>query len=93
MGELDAGDSTLRFDVSRDAGPGGDVLVLPDAGAAGSNAAFRANGGGFGDDGTGADGPGAQVNEVPIGGETIDGGLLAHRRDEDAIIKRHAAQR
>ena len=93
VGELDTRDGALGLDIGRDAGPRGDVIVLPDAGAAGSDAAVWMDGGGFGDDRAGADGSGAQVDQVPVGGEAVDGGVLAHRRDEDAIVKGHAAKR
>ena len=35
----------------------------------------------------------APVDEVPVGGAAVVGGVLAHRRDDDAIGERQAAQR
>ena len=30
-------------------------------------------------------GSGAEVDQVPVGGEAVFGGVLAHRRDRDAV--------
>ena len=64
----------------------GDVLVFPDAEVAGGDAGFGADGVGLGDDEAGAaDGAASEVNEVPIVGKTVDGGVFAHGGDRDAI--------
>ena len=64
----------------------GDVLVFPDAEVAGGDAAFGADGVGLGEDETGAaDGAAAEVDEVPVVGEAVEGGVLAHGGDGDAV--------
>ena len=79
VGELDAGNGALRFEKVGDAGEEGDVVVVADAEVAGGDAAFRADGGGFGDDGAGAaNGAAAEMDEVPVVGVAVDGAVLAH---------------
>jgi len=90
--ELDAGDAAVLFEEGGDAGEEGDVVVGVNAEVTGSDAAFRADGGGFGDDGAGAaDGAGAEVDEVPVVGVAVDGAVLAHGRDDDAVGEGDAA--
>ena len=73
VGELDAGVGTVLVEEGGDALELGDVLVLPDAEVAGSDAGFGADGGGFGDDEAGAaDGAAAEVDEVPVVGEAVE---------------------
>ncbi len=63
-----------------------DVVVLPDAEVAGRDAGFGADGIGFGDDETGAaDGAAAEMNEVPVIGEAVHGGVFAHGGYGDAV--------
>ena len=60
--------------------------VLPDAEIAGGDAAFGGDGGGFQDDQAGATlGAGAEVDEMPIRGEAVLRGVLAHGGDADAV--------
>jgi hypothetical protein len=69
------------------------VVVAPDAEIAGGDAGFGADGVGFGDDeGGAADGAAAEMDEVPVVGEAVDGGVLAHGRDGDAVGQGEAAQ-
>jgi len=93
VGELGAGVGAVLVQEGGDALELGSVLVLPDAEIAGSDAAFRADGVGLGDDqGGAADGTAAEVDEVPVVGEAVDGGVLAHGRDGDAVGQGEAAQ-
>jgi hypothetical protein len=71
----------------------GDVLVVPDAEVAGRDAGFGADGVGFGDDeGGAANGAAAEMDEVPVVGEAVDGGVFAHGRDGDAVGEGKAAE-
>ena len=86
VGELDAGDGALGLEKIDDAAERSDVVVLPDAEVAVGDAAGRFDGSGFHDDEAGAaDGAGAEMDEVPIAGEAIDGGVFAHGGDCDAV--------
>ena len=93
MGQLDAGAGALGVEEPGDALKGGDVLVLPDAEVAGGDAALRGDGGGFKDDEGGAAlGAGSEVDEMPVGGEAILRGVLAHGRNADAIGEGEGAE-
>ena len=93
MGQLDAGARALRVNELRDAGEGGDVVVLPDAEIARRDAAFRSDGGGFQRDQAGAALRAcAEMDKMPIGGEAVLRGVLAHGRDADAIGDREGAE-
>jgi hypothetical protein len=71
----------------------GDVLVFPDAEVAGGDAAFGADGVCFGDDEAGAaNGAASEVDEVPIVGKSVDGGVFAHWGDGDAVGQSKAAE-
>ena len=90
--ELDAGDAAVSFEEVGDAGEEGDVVVGVDAEVAGGDAAFGTDGGGFGDDGACAtDGAAAEMDEVPVVGVAVDGAVLAHGRDDDAVGEGEAA--
>ena len=63
-----------------------DVLVFPDAEIAGSDAGFGTYGVSFrNDEGSAADGPTSEVDEVPVVGEAVDRGVFAHGGDDDAV--------
>jgi hypothetical protein len=69
-----------------------DVLILPDTEVGRRDAALRHDGGRLGDDeARAADGPAAQVDDVPVVGEAVHAGVLAHRADDDPVPQRHAA--
>ena len=86
VGQLDTGADALRVNEGRDLLEPGDVLVFPDAEVGGGDAAFRQNGGSLDHDEAGASlRAGAEVDEMPVGGESIVGGVLAHGRDADAV--------
>ena len=93
MGELGASVGAVLVQESSDALEGEDVLVFPDAKIAWSDASFRVDGVGFGKDkGGAADGAAAEMDEVPVVGEAVDGGILAHRRDDDPVGEGYAAE-
>jgi len=93
VGKLNAGAGALGVKELRDALEGGDVLVFPDAEVAGGDATFRRDGGGFkGDEGGAALGSRAEVDQVPIGGEAVLRGVLAHGRNADAICELERAE-
>ena len=90
--ELDAGDAAVGFEEVGDAGEEGDVVVGVDAEVPGGDAAFGADGGGFGDDGArSTDCAAAEVDEVPVVGVAVDRAVLAHGGDDDAVGKGDAA--
>jgi len=67
---------------------GGDVSVAPKAEIAGRDAAFGNNGRGFEDDqARAALSAAAEMDEMPIGGNAVLRGVLAHGRYADAIGK------
>ena len=88
------GDAALRVDEADDAREHLDVLVLPDAEILRTDAAFRRDRGRFGEHQAGAaDRAAAEMDEVPVVGEAVRARVLAHRRHEDAIGERDAADR
>jgi len=86
MGELNAGSCTLGLEELGDALEGGDVLVFPDTEVAGGDAAFRGYSGGLeSDQACAALSACAEVDQMPVGGEAVYRGVLAHGGDADAI--------
>ena len=86
MGELSASVGAVLVEEGGDALEVEDVLVFPDAEVAGSDASFRVDGVSLGEDkGSAADSSAAEMDEVPVVGEAVDGGVLAHGRDGDAV--------
>jgi hypothetical protein len=93
VGELGAGVGAVLVQEAGDALELREVLVLPDAEVAGSDAALGADGVGFSDDeGGSADGAAAEVDEMPVAGEAVDRGVLAHGRDGDSVRDGEAAE-
>jgi hypothetical protein len=93
VSELSAGVGAVLVQEGGDALELGDVLVLPDAEVAGADAAFRADGVGLGEDKGGtAYGAAAEMDEVPVVGEAVSGGVLAHGGDGDAVGEGEAAK-
>ena len=93
VGELGAGEGAVVVEKVGDALEAGDVVVGVDAEVVRGDAAFGADGAGLGEDeGGAADGAAAEMDEVPVVGEAVDGGVLAHGGDGDAVGKREAAQ-
>jgi len=86
VGELGAGVGAMLVQEGGDALELGDVVVLPDAEVAGRDPGFGADGVGLGDDETGtADGAAAEVDEVPVVGKAVHGGVFAHGGYGDAV--------
>ena len=60
--------------------------VVPDAQVTGSDTALACHGSGFGEDeARPTNRPTAEVNEVPVISQAINGAILTHRRDEDPV--------
>ena len=92
MGELDAGNSTMFLDESRDPSQRPDLRVLPKPGTIRRDAPARLDGGCLRDDQSGsANRTGSQMNEMPIVCISIPRTILAHRRDADPVAKGDAA--
>ncbi len=73
VGELGSSVGAVLVEEGGDALEFGDVLVLPDAEVAESDAGLWADGVGLGDDEAGAtDGAAAEVDEMPVAGEAVD---------------------
>ena len=71
-----------------------DVIVAPDAEIFGADAAFGRDRRGFSEYQAGAaDRACAKVDEVPIVREAVGARVLAHRRDENPVGERDAANR
>ena len=88
VGELGSGDGAVVAKKADDAREVLDVRVLPDAEVGGTDAAFGEHGVGFGEDRAGsADGAGAEMDEMPVVGEAVFAGVLAHGGDGDAITE------
>lgn len=92
VGELDGGDGALGFEEVDDAAEGFDVGVGPEAEVAEGDAAGGFDGCCLHHDEAGATGgAGAEMDEMPIVGEAIDGGVFTHGRDGDAVGEGDAA--
>ena len=93
VGELNAGAGAVSMEEVDDAGERGDVLVFPEAEVKRRDAAFGRDGSGLSEDESGAaDGAAAEVDEMPVGGESVFAGVLAHGRDGDAVGKGDAGK-
>ncbi len=94
VGQLNAGHRSLRFDEAGDPRQRLDMLVAPDAQITGRDPAVGRDSRGFDDDQRhAAGGPAAQMDQVPVVGQSILGDVLTHRRHHDPIAQRHAADR
>jgi hypothetical protein len=94
VGELDAGHGALPADEVDDACVVGGLLVVPDPRVLRRDATLRDDGGRLGHHQAGTalrERP--EVDEVPVGGSAVLGGVLTHGRDPDAVAERRAAQR
>ncbi len=92
VGELGSGHGSVLADEMDDAGEVLDVLVFPDTEVAGTDAAFGDDGSGFGEDrACAADGTSAEMDQMPVIGEAVFAGVLAHGGDRDSIAKRDIA--
>jgi hypothetical protein len=94
MSELDAGHRTLLRDETHDARPCIALRVVPETGVAGRDATFLRHGRRLGENETGtADRAAAEMDEMPVVRHAVDRRVFAHRRDDDAVAKRHVADR
>ena len=83
----------LRMHEIDDALPRGLVRVLVDAGASRRNSRVLRDVGHFGEHQAGAaDGARAVMHEVPVVRQSVLRRVLAHRRHDDAVLQRQAAQ-
>ena len=86
VGELDSGADALGVDELGDAGEAGNVVVGVDAEVGGGDASFGEDRGCLEhNEGGSALGAGPEMNEVPVIGESVLRGVLAHGRDADAV--------
>ena len=86
MRELNRRVCALPVQEVHDPGEQGDVVVLPDAEVVRGDSPFGQDGGGFGEDeACTSSGTAAQMDQVPVVGEAVAAGVLAHRRDSDAV--------
>ena len=93
MGELGTGVGSVLVEECGDALKVGDVLVFPDAEVAGGDTSFGTDGVGLGEDKSGpADGAAAEMDEVPVVSEAVDGGVFAHGGDGDSVGQSEAAE-
>ena len=80
MGELNRGDGTLAANEPSDPCERFRMLVSPDPKIARRNPTVASDGGGFDDnESDAADRTTAEMNEMPVVGETFFGRILAHR--------------
>jgi len=83
----------LAFDEGGYAGETGHMSVVPDAGVAVRDASARLDGGCLDeDDARAALREFAQMHEMPVGHVPVARRVLAHRRHDDAVARRDAAQ-
>ncbi len=92
MRQLYPSHAALSMNKPRDASQQLDVGVGPQAEIVRTDAATRFHRSGLGEDQACAtDGAAPEVDQMPVGSEPVLAGILAHRRDHDAIRERHAA--
>ncbi len=92
MGELGSGNGSVVANKADDARQILDVLVFPDAEVGGADASFGEHGVGFGEHRAGSsDGAGAEMDEMPVVGESVFAGVLAHGGDGDSITEGNIA--
>ena len=88
VGKLDAGYAALGVNEFCNAGERLDVRFAPNSQILRADASLGQNSASFGHNQRRTAGCAAsQVNEMPIGGQTVFAGVLAHGRDSDAIGK------
>jgi len=88
VGQLDSGTDALGMDEANDLLEAGDVSILPDTKISGGDAAFREDGGSLKQDEARTTlSATAEMDEVPVVGESVLRRILAHGRDANAIGK------
>lgn len=86
MGKLHASDRSLLADEFHDGLPGGDVGIQIHSGVHGGNSTASFDGGGFGENERGAShGAAAEMHEMPGLWVAVDGGVFAHRGNDDSV--------
>ena len=94
VGELDADRAPWRVHEVHDPAPGLGLLVVPDPGVLRGDPALGRDRRGLGEDQPEPAGrAGAEVHQVPVVGDAVGRGVLAHRRQPDAVARGHRAQR
>src|SRR5689334_9371651 len=89
VGDLDPGDGAVVVKEAHDAREIVDVLILiyPEVPVGDATSGF--DGACFEDDEAGSPhGAAAEMDEVPVVGEAVGAGVLAHGRDDDAVFER-----
>ncbi|MCY1530128.1 hypothetical protein D9M68_653040 [compost metagenome] len=93
VGDLDAGHRAAGLDRRGNARHAGLLRVAPQSGAARGDAAFGRHGSRFDDHQAGtATGQAGVMRLVPVIDHAVDGAVLAHRRDRDAVAQRDIFQ-
>jgi len=93
MRQLNTWDNIPLFDESKDAPQGLDVRIAPDTQIFGADPGISSDSSGFRhDQGCTAYGAGCQVNEMPVVGEAILAGILAHGRNEYSVAELNIAK-
>ncbi|MNY24074.1 hypothetical protein D3C86_1577680 [compost metagenome] len=86
MGQLNAGNGSLGGDEAGDALQGFNLFVIPQTEVLGRDTPVGGDRRGFGKHQPGpADSAATEVDQVPVIGQAIDAGVLAHRRYRDAV--------
>ncbi len=93
MCELDRHRAALFTGKTHDARQRFDLPVVPQAEIVGADAPFGRDGGSLADDQAGAaDGARAVVHEMPVVGQAVGRGVLAHGGNADAVAQCDVAQ-
>jgi hypothetical protein len=94
MGQLNAGNRSLRMNKSRYARKRLDMLISPDPHIPRRNPAVRGDGRGLDHhQRRPADGTASKVDQMPIACESFNRDILAHRRHRDSVSKRNSPDR
>ncbi len=89
MGDLDAGHAAGRLDRGDGGAEGLGLGIVPEAEAARGDAPFRRDARRLDDQQAGAAArQGGEMHLVPVVQNAVLGGVLAHRRDRDAVAQR-----
>ena len=92
MRQLDTWDGAVLLQERSNRRQPLDVSIAPDAEILRTDPAARFDRGCLEDDKRrAADGPAAQMHEMPVGREPVHGAVLAHRRHADAVPQRDAS--
>ena len=92
MRQLHPRHRALRFNEMENARQHLDLRVFPDAEIVRADPSLFQDRGRLGEnERRPADGAAAEMHQMPVVGEAIGAGILAHRRDDDAVAKKHFA--